>query len=65
MENALIDLAKGATYEDVRTTATSGATITNAVRFAWDDTLTREEVIKLLDNIRAGFLSPDKVPEVA
>jgi hypothetical protein len=65
MANAYIDVDLGVTYEDTRTTATSGATVTNKVRVGWDDTLTRQELYDVLTTIRDAVLSPDKVAEVA
>jgi hypothetical protein len=65
MANAYIDVAKNAAIDSIRTTATSGGTITNAIRVAWDDTLTREEVTNTLQNIIAAIQNPNKVAEVA
>lgn len=33
-------------------TVTTGATITNAVRVAWDDTLTKNDVVALIERIK-------------
>lgn len=65
MANAYIDVAKNATIDSIYTTAATGATITNAVRVAWDDTLTREEVTNTLKAIVDAFQNPNKVAEVA
>lgn len=33
-------------------TVTTGATITNAVRVAWDDSLTKNDIVVLLERIK-------------
>ena len=65
MATAYIDVAKGANFDEIATTAASGGTVTGALRVAWDDTLTRQEIVELLQNISDAVLTPAKVSEVS
>lgn len=65
MATAYIDVAKNATIDATYTTAATGGTVTNAVRVAWDDTLTREELVNTLTAIVGAIQNPNKVSEVA
>lgn len=65
MAVAYIDIAKGANFDEIETTAASGGTVTGAIRVAWDDSLTRQEIVEGLENIKAAIITPAKVSEVA